>query len=245
MKAKAIHKERIVSRNFDSIHEAVRSNFKLIFTRGRELMIMKNTLDKIFVAKEIQFKAYFNMWRQRVKELKILGEMDKQSKAAILERISKIVGATSTAAVADTIKKFHMNFKIQKVQRKFMERLMQTKSGKVIHVFNTWKTIPYNQKLGKFKKYQRFFFDLENFYKGRLKEAHGKFTDIQDDGNLMKKQSILKLFEMTSLGIRRFYNRWTRFTKEKHTLLQVNRTMHAFESVEGAIANQYMIIFQD
>jgi hypothetical protein len=46
--------------------------------------------------------------------------MDKQAKAAILERISKIVGATSTAMVADTIKKFHMNFKIQKVQKKFM-----------------------------------------------------------------------------------------------------------------------------
>ena len=30
-------------------------------------MIMKSTLDKIFVAKEIQFKAYFNLWRQRIK----------------------------------------------------------------------------------------------------------------------------------------------------------------------------------
>lgn len=61
----------------------------------------------------------------------------------------------------------------------------------------------------------------------------------------MKKQSILKLFEMTSLGIRRFYNRWTRLTKEKHTLMQVNRTFRAFEEVEIALANQYQIIFQD
>lgn len=46
--------------------------------------------------------------------------MDKKSKAVILERISKIVGATSNQAVADTIKKFHMNMKIKKVQRKFV-----------------------------------------------------------------------------------------------------------------------------
>lgn len=124
-----------------------------------------------------------------------------------------------------------MNFKIQKVQRKFMDRLLQTKSGKVIHAFNSWKTIPYNQKMGKFKKYQKFYFDLESFYKRRLKTVHSAFADSQDDGNLMKKQSILKLFEMTSLGIRRFYNRWTRLTKERHTLMQVHKTFKTFESV--------------
>ena len=53
-----------------------------------------------------------------------------------------------------------MNFKIQKIQKKFIERLLQTKSGKLIHSFNSWKTIPYNQKLAKFKKYQKFFYDV-------------------------------------------------------------------------------------
>lgn len=105
---------------------------------------------------------------------------------------------------------------------------MQTKSGKVIHAFKEWKTIPYNQKMGKFKKYQRFYFDLEGFYKKRLRTVHNTFSEGHDDGNLMKKQSILKLFEMTSLGIRRFYNRWTRLTKEKHTLMQVHNTLKAF-----------------
>lgn len=83
-------------------------------------MIKKNTLDRIFKATEIQFKAYFNLWRQRIKELKILGEMNKQAKASILERINKIVSSTSTQAVIETIKKFNMNYKIQKVQRKFI-----------------------------------------------------------------------------------------------------------------------------
>ena len=208
-------------------------------------MIMKGALDRIFMTQEIKFKGFFNLWRQRLKELKMLADMDKQTKGVILEKISKILNNTSNAAVADTIKKFHMNLKIQKVQRKFIERLLQTKSGKLIHSFNSWKAIPYNQKLSKFKKYQRFFYDVESFYKGRLKEAQSKFLDSNEDGKLMKKQSILKLFEMTSLGIRRFYNRWTRFTKEKHTLMQVNKTFAAFESIESALSNQYMIIFQD
>lgn len=33
---------------------------------------------------EIKYKGCFTMWRQKAKELKILGEMDKQTKAAIL-----------------------------------------------------------------------------------------------------------------------------------------------------------------
>jgi hypothetical protein len=46
--------------------------------------------------------------------------LGRGKKAAILERISKILDATSTHKVKDTIKKFHMNSKIQKVQKKFV-----------------------------------------------------------------------------------------------------------------------------
>lgn len=37
---------------------------------------------------------------------------------------------------------FYLNFKIQRVQKKFIQRLLQTKSGKVIEAFNKWKKIP-------------------------------------------------------------------------------------------------------
>lgn len=39
---------------------------------------------------------------------------------------------------------------------------------------------------------------------------------------MMKKQSILQLFEMTSTGIRRYYRRWEKMSKEKHTLDSVH-----------------------
>jgi hypothetical protein len=44
--------------------------------------------------------------------MKILGELDRHTKAAILERISKILDATSSQKVKETIKKFYMNSKI-------------------------------------------------------------------------------------------------------------------------------------
>jgi len=41
----------------------------------------------------------------------------------------------------------------------------------------------------------------------------------------MKKQSILQLFDMTSTGIRKFYRRWEKLTKERHTLKSVQELM--------------------
>lgn len=103
--------------------------------------------------------------------------MDRHTKAAILERISKILDATSTQKVKETIKKFHMNSKIQKVQKKFVERLMQTKGGKVIQAFNSWKTIPVSKMSGKYKNYQKFYFKLESFYIDRLKFVRNSFAE--------------------------------------------------------------------
>ncbi len=68
-----MHKQRIIAQNFDSIYEAIRGGFKLVFSRGREQMVINNTFNKIFLAQQIKFKAYFGLWRQRVKELNIIG----------------------------------------------------------------------------------------------------------------------------------------------------------------------------
>jgi hypothetical protein len=65
---------------------------------------------------------------------------------------------------------------VQKVQKKFIERLLQTKSGSVINAFQSWKAIPLAKMAGKYKNYQKFYFKMENFYKGRLKFAQSSFT---------------------------------------------------------------------
>lgn len=52
------------------------------------------------------------MWLSNVKELKILGELDKQAKSSILERINKIVNIGSEQNVKRAIQKFHNSMKI-------------------------------------------------------------------------------------------------------------------------------------
>jgi hypothetical protein len=37
---------------------------------------------------------------------------------------------------------------------------MQTKGGKLIQAFKSWKSIPSNKMSGKYKNYQKFYFKL-------------------------------------------------------------------------------------
>ena len=53
-----------------------------------------------------------------------------------------------------------MNFKITQIQRKFMDKILQTKSGKLVNAFNSWKSVPMNLMKGKFKNYQKFYFNI-------------------------------------------------------------------------------------
>lgn len=155
-----MHKQKMISENFDHAHEIIKMNFYLMFARSRETNIKKNALDRLFKSAELKRKGCFDLWRQNVKALKMMGEMDKQTKATILERINKIVQSTSNQSVMAAIKKFSLNYKVQKIQRKFIEKLLQTKSGKVINAFKNWKTIPVANAFGKYKNYQQFYFKI-------------------------------------------------------------------------------------
>lgn len=95
---------------------------------------------------DIKKKGFFNLWRGRVKEIKMNKMLDDTKKKAILEKINKLISGTSHEAVKKTVRNFYLNFKISTIQVKFIQRLLQTKSGKVLEAFNKWKKIP-NQNL--------------------------------------------------------------------------------------------------
>ncbi len=58
--------------------------------------------------------------------------LDNTKKKTILQKINKLVAGTSTENVKKTVRNFYLNFKITQVQVKFIQRLLQTKSGKVM-----------------------------------------------------------------------------------------------------------------
>lgn len=88
---------------------------------------------------EIKKKGFFNIWVSKVKEIRINKFLDDTKKKNILEKINKLIFGTSQENVKKTVRNFYLNFKISSVQVKFIQRLLQTKSGKVVEAFNKWK----------------------------------------------------------------------------------------------------------
>ncbi len=125
-----------------------------------------------------------------------------------MERINKIVNIGSEQNIKRSIQKFHQSMKVESIQKKFINQLLKTKSGLVLEAVNKWKSIPAINLGERYKKAQKFFNKLEALHKSHKSQVYQSFKKDYDEANLIKKQSILQLFEMTSTGIRRFYRRW-------------------------------------
>ena len=163
----------------------------------------------------------------------------------VLERINKMVDNTSDSNVKKSIKLFYLNFKIEKVQKKFIQRLLQTKSGKVIEAFNKWKEIPAQNLMEKYKNAQKFYFKLEKFSKCTMETTFKCFETNKEEGNTIKKQSVIQLLDMTSNGVKKLYNRWMRITKRDITIKQVSSMMNWLDSLNEETSHAFSILFQD
>lgn len=205
----------------------------------------KNALNRMFSALEAKRNECFGIWSSRTKEMRMQRMLDNANKKTILERINKMISGSSNEKVKQSIKLFYNNFKVQKVQRRFIEKLLQTKSGKVAEAFMIWKDLPTQNMMEKYKKGQKFYFKLEALVKGKLKSANNQFVNDKEEGGVVKKQSVIKLLDITSNGVRRYYNRWETITRRDLTLKQATHVMSSIEIMHQNLANTFMIVFAD
>lgn len=90
---------------------------------------------------------------------------------------TNVIGNSQTGQVMKIIQKFQKNASIVNISRKFFNRLMTTKTGKVLSFFDKLKTIP-DAKLNKFKKKAIIFESrLNNFTLKRFKFALNPFKN--------------------------------------------------------------------
>ena len=94
---------------------------------------------------------YFKKWRDCIKTIKIAEEFEKTQKKTVLKIFANVLGGTETIQVRQIIEKFHKNSSIARISKNFLNRLLKTKSGKVVQLFEVWKSIP-DAKVAKKKK---------------------------------------------------------------------------------------------
>ena len=78
-------------------------------------------------------------------------KMGNDQKTQALKMFTNVIGNSQTGQIMNIIQKFQKNASIVKISRKFFNKLMTTKTGKVISFFDKLKTIP-DAKINKLKK---------------------------------------------------------------------------------------------
>jgi hypothetical protein len=61
--------------------------------------------------------------------------MDKEKKKLALNMFNRVVGSSSTGQVLNIIARFKKNASMVRISRNFFNRLMHTKTGKVLKFF--------------------------------------------------------------------------------------------------------------
>ena len=126
----------------------------------REIELKKKMLENIFKSQELKAKGYILLWKNNVKQINMMRDLDRKSKTDILERINRIVSVGSQGNVKRAIQKFHQSMLVTAVQKKFINQLLKTKSGMVLEAFKRWDSIPAINISQKYKDAQRFFYKL-------------------------------------------------------------------------------------
>ena len=106
---------------------------------------------------------------------------------------ARVAGNSETGQVINIINRFKKNASMVRISRNFFNRLMQTKTGKVLKFFQTLKTVP-DAKLNQRKKKGIIFESrLHNFLQKRLRFAIIPFKDSSYDANIKKKYCLDRL----------------------------------------------------
>lgn len=101
--------------------------------------------------------------------------MDKQKKQVALQAFSKVLGKSKHQDAIDIIDKFKKNLHITKISKNFLNKLLRTKSGKVMQLFELWKSIPDIKFAQKKKRAIKFESNLNKMVHKFLKKGYEPF----------------------------------------------------------------------
>ena len=113
----------------------------------------------------------------------------------------------------DALNKFRQNRKIVDIQRNFLKRLLVSKAGMVVIAFRKIQTLPEKKNMEAYGKASKFERGLSTFVERITRQTFGAFKTNFDDGQAMKKRSVLQLINTTQGGQKKLYNRWVSITE--------------------------------
>jgi len=177
--------------------------------------------------------------------MKMMMSMDQEKKKMALNMFNRAMGNSATGQIINIIARFQKNASMVRISRNFFNRLMHTKTGKIMKFFETLKTVP-DAKLNQRKKRGIIFESrLHNFVQKRLRYAMIPFKDSSYDANIKKKYCLDRLMRACMGENKKKFLIWRNVVREGKILKHTSLCEDIFANVENIFRNNFLIINKD
>ena len=161
--------------------------------------------------------------------------MDLNQKGAMIKMLESLLNSGWNAQIRDAIRKFRQNRKTVDIQRNFLKRLLTSKAGMVVLAFRKIQTLPEKKNMETYGRASKFERGLSAFVERITKRAFDGFKNTYDDGQAMKKRSVLQLINVTHGGQKKLYNRWVSITERTKLMNECKEVSSVFASLNNVV----------
>ena len=185
--------------SMETIQQSLSNTFMIIFADQRSIKIKTWAIERLIQASSQNTLRYFNMWRSINRESKVGEELMKKKKTDALKIFTNVLGGSQQSQTVDIIHKFKKNLHITQISRNFLNRLLRTKSGKVIQLFEIWKKLPSAKLAAKKKRAIKFEGNLHRISQKLMKKGFDPFKNESFEARNRKRICIERLIR-ASMG---------------------------------------------
>ena len=185
--------------SMETIQQSLSNTFMIIFADQRSIKIKTWAIERLIQASSQNTLRYFNMWRSINRESKVGEELMKKKKTDALKIFTNVLGGSQQSQTVDIIHKFKKNLHITQISRNFLNRLLRTKSGKVIQLFEIWKKLPSAKLAAKKKRAIKFEGNLHKISQKLMKKGFDPFKNESFEARNRKRICIERLIR-ASMG---------------------------------------------
>lgn len=125
--------------------------------------------------------------------------------------------------------------RIKEIQKRFFNKLLISKAGRVAEAFRTIKGLPEIVDQEKRRKALRFKKELSSFINRILRKSFNAYRTELGEGQAVKKKAVIQLINTTMVRQKNIFNRWFNITDRMKLLEQCKQVGNMFSTINYAI----------
>ena len=138
--------------------------------------------------------------------------MNDKEKMSVIKLLESVVNQGIKGQIRNAINQFRLNRKYVDIQRNFLKRLLLSKAGMVVIAFRRIQMLPDRIDRPLYERANKFEKGLSSFAEKVLRQSFSSFKSEFDEGQGLKKRSVIQMINTTSGGQKRMYTRWSAIT---------------------------------